>query len=79
MNFKGQKAYQCDWPGCNKTYSSRCYLKKHHDTHIDPNVFKCLHEGCDEAYVTSLELNQHFNKSHNGEKVCFENFFNHLN
>jgi hypothetical protein len=43
-------------------------MRKHQETHLDPQRFKCEFTRCNAAFVNSDELEQHFKDSHEGVK-----------
>lgn len=43
-------------------------MRKHQETHLDPQRFKCEFTRCNAAFVNSDELEQHFKDIHEGLK-----------
>jgi len=50
-------------------------MRKHQETHLDPQRFKCEFTRCNAAFVNSDELEQHFKDAHDGLKPYTCNWY----
>ncbi|XP_077966113.1 uncharacterized protein LOC120336597 [Styela clava] len=54
-----KKNFQCQYPQCDRTYSTAGNLKTHQKTHKGEYQFTCTVEGCGKAFLTSYSLKVH--------------------
>lgn len=65
---KAASPYQCDFPGCQKSFTRPYNLKSHHRTHTNERPFECPH--CNKAFARQHDRNRHA-KLHFGIKPYF--------
>ena len=65
------KRYDCNYQGCERSYTSGSGLRTHIMTHKGEFPYKCRYQNCDKAFLTSYRLKVHV-RVHTGEKpyVC---------
>lgn len=64
---KGSKRYDCNYQGCERSYTSGSGLRTHIMTHKGEFPYKCRYQNCDKAFLTSYRLKVHV-RVHTGEK-----------
>ena len=64
---KALKRYDCNYQGCERTYTSGSGLRTHIMTHKGEFPYKCRYQNCDKAFLTSYRLKVHV-RVHTGEK-----------
>ena len=66
-NLKTSKRYDCNYQGCERSYTSGSGLRTHIMTHKGEFPYKCRYQNCDKAFLTSYRLKVHV-RVHTGEK-----------
>ena len=61
-----EKPFVCQFPGCNKRFALRGYLRQHQICHSDARPFKCAH--CDAAFARRYQLRVHERARHTNER-----------
>lgn len=76
------KPFECDFPGCQKTFTYKSELKKHTESHSALKNLKCPQPGCWKYFKRADTLENHI-RIHTGEKPfccqepgCSERFAN---
>lgn len=64
---KASKRYDCNYQGCERSYTSGSGLRTHIMTHKGEFPYKCRYQNCDKAFLTSYRLKVHV-RVHTGEK-----------
>ena len=64
---KTLKRYDCNYQGCERSYTSGSGLRTHIMTHKGEFPYKCRYQNCDKAFLTSYRLKVHV-RVHTGEK-----------
>lgn len=64
---KSSKRYDCNYQGCERSYTSGSGLRTHIMTHKGEFPYKCRYQNCDKAFLTSYRLKVHV-RVHTGEK-----------
>ena len=64
---KVSKRYDCNYQGCERSYTSGSGLRTHIMTHKGEFPYKCRYQNCDKAFLTSYRLKVHV-RVHTGEK-----------
>ncbi len=70
------KAFQCDHPGCNRSFEKGALLKRHQKLHSGNCKFVC--DVCHKCFESQSKIDDHYRK-HTGEKpfschVCGNKF-----
>ena len=66
-SLKTAKRYDCNYQGCERSYTSGSGLRTHIMTHKGEFPYKCRYQNCDKAFLTSYRLKVHV-RVHTGEK-----------
>lgn len=64
---KTSKRYDCNYQGCDRSYTSGSGLRTHIMSHKGEFPYKCDYQNCDKAFLTSYRLKVHV-RVHTGEK-----------
>jgi len=67
VGTKLSKRYDCNYQGCERSYTSESGLRTHIMTHKGEFPYKCHYQNCDKAFLTSYRLKVHV-RVHTGEK-----------
>ena len=67
VSLKTSKRYDCNYQGCERSFTSGSGLRTHVMTHKGEFPFKCRYQNCDKAFLTSYRLKVHV-RVHTGEK-----------
>ena len=67
VGAKSSKRYDCNYQGCERSYTSGSGLRTHIMTHKGEFPYKCRYQNCDKAFLTSYRLKVHV-RVHTGEK-----------
>lgn len=67
VGVKSSKRYDCNYQGCERSYTSESGLRTHIMTHKGEFPYKCQYQNCDKAFLTSYRLKVHV-RVHTGEK-----------
>jgi uncharacterized Zn-finger protein len=59
----------CPYPDCQYRTTYKLGLKIHSISHQKEKPFKCIEDGCDKCYKTSVLLTQHKKKCHSKSRV----------
>ncbi|GFS55967.1 hypothetical protein NPIL_609821 [Nephila pilipes] len=75
-----EKAFRCQYPDCNRLYTTMHHLRVHERAHTGDRPFKCTIDGCGKAFATGYGLKSH-TRVHTGEtpykcpkETCFKAF-----
>jgi hypothetical protein len=64
---KAKKRYECDVPGCNKSFFQKTHLDIHSRAHTGDKPFPCSEPGCGQRFSQLGNLKTH-ERRHTGEK-----------
>ncbi|KAL1625846.1 DNA-binding transcription factor [Neofusicoccum ribis] len=75
---KGKKRYQCDMPGCNKSFYQKTHLDIHRRAHTGFKPFVCKEPSCGQRFSQLGNLKTH-ERRHTGERpyncdICGKTF-----
>jgi hypothetical protein len=66
-SLKHKKRYECDVPGCNKSFLQKTHLDIHSRAHTGDRPFQCSTPGCGQRFSQLGNLKTH-ERRHTGEK-----------
>ena len=63
-----ERPYECDYPGCDKSYKYKHHLREHFTVHIGKSRYKCNLPGCDGKMFRDISsLSRHIASIHSTE------------
>jgi len=72
--FKNNRTYVCDAPGCGKSFVKNNFLEFHIRTHTNERPFQCEVSGCDSSYTRSWHLRRHVKNVHQPKPPVLNKF-----
>lgn len=67
---KSKRRHNCEYPGCDKSYSKVSDLKIHHRKHTGERPYECKLEGCGKRYISEFRLRRHV-KTHTQDSTHY--------
>ncbi|KAG8188572.1 hypothetical protein JTE90_007178 [Oedothorax gibbosus] len=61
-----EKSFRCEYPDCERLYTTMHHLKVHERSHTGDRPYKCTISGCGKAFATGYGLKSH-TRVHTGE------------
>ncbi len=69
------RAFECQYEGCSKTYLRESHLKHHvKSVHTKIRDYKCTWEGCDKSFMTGTRLKNHLARHEGHERFRCRGF-----
>lgn len=64
LTHTGEKPYQCDYPGCGKSFVRPSSLTTHKQTHTDEKLHQCDYPECEQFFTRYRSLRRHKLRKH---------------